>query len=47
MSGLSRTLWGMMLLVFGLGCAGMLAVLAAAGGRTVSTGFGALDLTAV
>lgn len=46
-SGLSRTLWGIMLPGFGVGWAGMLAVQEAVGGRTVSTGFGALDLTAV
>lgn len=46
-SGLSRTLWGRTLLGFGLGWAGILAVQEAVGGRTVSTGFGALDLTAV
>ena len=46
-SGLSRTLWGMMLPGFGLGWVGMPAVQEAVGGRTVNTGFGALDLTAV
>lgn len=47
MSGLSRTLWGRLLLWFGPGLMGMLAVPMAVGCRTVSTGFGVLDLTAV
>lgn len=47
MSGLSRTLWGRLLLWFGPGFTGMLAVPMAVGGRTVRTGLGVLDLTAV